>query len=381
MERFLPYIAVAATAFVVTFVCTPAAKRLAIRLDAVDYPSKRRINTQPTPRLGGLAVFLGLLVAMVVAVFGGTHLGWPPVLVSHPSLAVDYHLLAVAVLLMVATGTADDIVQLSPKAKFAGQIIAASVAVAGGLVIHQIVNPFAGDTYIELGWLAYPITVIYLAAFTNIINLIDGLDGLASGISCIAALSMFSFAILAGRHDAAAFSLLLGFSLGIISLLNVSRTAAVTSLLIPLIVAGVPIIDTFSAIIRRTRAHVSIGQADKGHIHHRLIQEGYNQKQAVLLIYAWCILLSLGAAAINQVGVIWRVLIFLALLACSAAFAIHLHLFEPVLRHHYNADTHEDEIVTPDDPAFADEEATAEAKHPRHQKKHRNRNDRRTDNR
>ena len=309
---------------------------------------------------------------------------------------------------MVATGTADDIVQLSPKAKFAGQIIAASVAVAGGLVIHQIVNPFAGDTYIELGWLAYPITVIYLVAFTNIINLIDGLDGLASGISCIAALSMFSFAILAGRHDAAAFSLalagsclaflrynfnpasiflgdsgslLLGFSLGIISLLNVSRTAAVTSLLIPLIVAGVPIIDTFSAIIRRTRAHVSIGQADKGHIHHRLIQEGYNQKQAVLLIYAWCILLSLGAAAINQVGVIWRVLIFLALLACSAAFAIHLHLFEPVLRHHYNADTHEDEIVTPDDPAFADEEATAEAKHPRHQKKHRNRNDRRTDNR
>ena len=430
MERFLPYIAVAATAFVVTFVCTPAAKRLAIRLDAVDYPSKRRINTQPTPRLGGLAVFLGLLVAMVVAVFGGTHLGWPSVLVSHPSLAVDYHLLAVAVLLMVATGTADDIVQLSPKAKFAGQIIAASVAVAGGLVIHQIVNPFAGDTYIQhntaiadglsgLGAaletmakqgieMIYPITVIYLAAFTNIINLIDGLDGLASGISCIAALSMFSFAILAGRHDAAAFSLalagsclaflrynfnpasiflgdsgslLLGFSLGIISLLNVSRTAAVTSLLIPLIVAGVPIIDTFSAIIRRTRAHVSIGQADKGHIHHRLIQEGYNQKQAVLLIYAWCILLSLGAAAINQVGVIWRVLIFLALLACSAAFAIHLHLFEPVLRHHYNANTHEDEIVTPDDPAFADEEAAAEAQHPRHQKKHRNRNDRRTDNR
>lgn len=408
MEPFLPYIFMAATAFVVTFVCTPAAKRLAIRLDAVDYPSKRRINTQPTPRLGGLAVFLGLFAAMAIAVYGSMHLGWPPVLVSHPSLAVDYRMLAVAVLLMVATGAADDIVQLSPKVKFAGQVIAASVAVAGGLVIHQIVNPFAGGAYIELGWLAYPITVIYLAAFTNIINLIDGLDGLASGISCIAALSMFSFAILAGRYDAAAFSLalagsclaflrynfnpasiflgdsgslLLGFSLGIISLLNVSRTAALTSLLIPLIVAGVPIIDTFSAIIRRMRAHVSIGQADKGHIHHRLIEEGYNQKQAVLLIYAWCILLSLGAAAINQVDVFWRVLIFLALFACSAAFAVHLHLFEPVLRHHYNAYTHEDEIVTPDDPAFADEEATAEAKHPRHQKKHRNRNDRRTDNR
>lgn len=407
MRPFIPYILMAAAAFVVTFVFTPVAKRLAMRLDAVDYPSKRRINTQPTPRLGGTAVFLGIIAAVAVAIYGSAHLGWPPVLVSHPSLAVNYHMLAVAVLLMVATGATDDIVQLSPKTKFAGQIVAAGVAVAGGLVIHQIVNPFVGGAYIELGWFAYPITVIYLVAFTNIINLIDGLDGLASGISCIAALSMFSFAVLADRHDAAALSLalagsclaflrynfnpasiflgdsgslLLGFLLGIISLLNVSRTAALTSLLIPLIVAGVPIIDTFSAIIRRMRAHVSIGQADKGHIHHRLIQEGYNQKQAVLLIYAWCILLSLGAAAINQVDVIWRVLIFLALLACSAAFAMHLHLFEPVLRHHYNTDTHKDEIVTPEDPEFAAEEAAAEAKHPRHQKKPEKRDSSRTDN-
>ena len=119
--------------------------------------------------------------------------------------------------------------------------------------------------------------------------------------------------------------------------------------------AGVPIIDTFSAIIRRMRAHVSIGQADKGHIHHRLIQGGYDQRQAVLLIYLWCILLNLGAAAINQVEVFWRFVIFLVLLALSAAFAFRLHLFEPVLRHHYNPKTKKDEIVTPDDEAFADE--------------------------
>lgn len=194
---------------------------------------------------------------------------------------------------------------------------------------------------------------------------------------------MFSMAVLSGRIDAAALSialfgaclaflrynfnpasiflgdsgsLLLGFALGSISLLNVSRTAALTSLIIPLIVAGVPIIDTFSAIVRRKRAHISIGQADKGHIHHRLIQEGYNQKQAVLLIYAWCIMLSAGAAAINQVEVPTRVLIFTVLAIGSAAFAKHLHLFEPVLRHHYNKRTHEDELVTPDDPAFKQEE-------------------------
>ena len=173
------------------------------------------------------------------------------------------------------------------------------------------------------------------------------------------------------RHDGAwyiaavivgtlALSLLLGFALGSISLLNVSRTAALTSLIIPLIVAGVPIIDTFSAIVRRKRAHISIGQADKGHIHHRLIQEGYNQRQAVLLIYAWCIMLSAGAAAINQVEVPMRVLIFTVLAIGSAAFAKHLHLFEPVLRHHYNKRTHENELVTPDDPAFKQEERAAE---------------------
>lgn len=388
MDRFIPFICIAAAAFVTTYVLTPLAKRLAVRTDAVDYPSKRRINTKPVPRLGGLAVFAGLIVGTCVALAGTRLLGWPPIFVPHPSLAISYPMLVVSFVLMVATGAADDIVQLSPKAKFAGQLVAAGMAVWGGLVIRQIVNPFVPGTFIELGWIAYPATVIYLVAFTNIINLIDGLDGLASGISCIAATSMLSFALLAGRMDAAALScgivgsclaflrynfhpasiflgdsgsLLLGFSLGVISLLNVSRTAALTSLLIPLIVAGVPIIDTFSAIIRRMRAHVSIGQADKGHIHHRLIQEGYDQKQAVLLIYAWCILLSLGAAAINQVEVAIRIAIFVVLLVCSAFFAMRLHLFEPVLRHHYNAKTHQDEIVTPDDPAFADEEAKAQS--------------------
>ncbi len=383
MDFVVPYICVAAAAFLTTFICVPIAKRIAIKLDAVDYPSKRRINKRPIPRLGGLAVFAGLIVAFIVQLLGTWYLGWPPVLVPHPSMEINYPLLGVSFLLIVATGAIDDVFQLKPKAKLAGQLAAAACAVASGVVIHSIVDPFGTD-YIQLGWFAYPITALYLVAYTNIINLIDGLDGLAAGISCIASLSMFSFAILAGRVDAAALalalagscfaflrynfhpasiflgdsgSLLLGFALGTISLLNVSRTAALTSLIIPLIVAGVPIIDTLSAIIRRTRAHVSIGQADKGHIHHRLIQEGYDQRQAVLLIYAWCILLSLGAAAINQVDIAFRIVIFAVLFVCSVAFAMRLHLFEPVLRHHYNPKTQRDEIVTPDNPAFAEEEA------------------------
>ena len=387
MDSLVPYICLAAAAALTTLLLVPAVKGLAIRLDAVDYPSKRRINTEPVPRMGGLAVFAGLVVACALQVFGTWYWGWPSALVPHPSLTVNYPVLALSVCIITATGAIDDVVSLRPRAKLAGQVVAAIVAAAGGLTIGSIVNPFVPGAYIDLGWLANPITVVYLVAFANIINLIDGLDGLATGISAIAALAMFGFAVLSGRGDAAALSialfgscvaflrynfhpasiflgdagsLLLGFALGMISLLSVSRTAALTSLLIPLIVAGVPILDTLSAIVRRKRAHVSIGQADKGHIHHRLIQEGYDQRQAVLLIYAWCILLALGATLINQVPIEARIVIFIVLLVCSAFFAMRLHLFEPVLRHHYNPKTHKDELVTPDDPAFVEEAAAAE---------------------
>ena len=386
MEQAMPFICVAAASLITTYLCVPLAKRLAYKLDAIDYPSKRRINTKPVARLGGLAVFAGLCAALIVEIIGIKLFKWPPILIPHPSMTINYPVLGLSFLVIVGTGTIDDIHSLSPKKKLAGQVLAACIAAAGGLLIGRVVNPFVPGTEIELGWLAYPITVIYLVAFTNIINLIDGLDGLATGIAGIASLSMFSFAVLSHRGDAAALaislfgaclaflrynfhpasiflgdsgSLLLGFGLGTISLLNVSRTAALTSLIIPLIVAGVPIIDTLSAIIRRKRAHVSIGQADKGHIHHRLIQEGFDQRQAVLLIYGWCFILSLGAVLINQVAVAPRVFIFIVLLVSSALFATRLHLFEPVLRHHYNPKTKRDEIITPEDEGFAEEEERA----------------------
>ena len=380
MDSLLPYICLAAAAFATTYVLVPVVKRLAIRLDAVDYPSKRRINTRPIPRMGGLSVFAGLVVACILQIVGTWNWGWPSALVPHPSMSLNYPMLAVSFCLITAVGAIDDVVSLRPRTKLAGQVLAAGVAAASGLIIGSIVNPFVPGAYIDLGWLAYPITVVYLVAFANIINLIDGLDGLATGISAIAALAMFGFAVLSGRGDAAALSnfhpasiflgdagsLLLGFALGTISLLSVSRTAALTSLLIPLIVAGVPIIDTFAAIVRRYRAHVSIGQADKGHIQHRLIEEGFDQRQAVLLIYAWCILLALGATVINQVPVEARIFIFILLLVCSAAFAMRLHLFEPVLRHHYNPKTRTDELVTPDDPAFQEEEEAEERQRAEH---------------
>ena len=383
MKQFIPYICVAVVAFITTFVLVPVAKKIAIRTDAVDYPSKRRINKHPVPRLGGIAIFCGLVAACITQIFGTWYLDWPPALVPHPSLTVNYPMVAAAFTIIFATGVIDDIYQLSPKAKLAGQVLAAAVATAGGLTLGSVLNPFITGQFIQLGWISWPITIIYLVAFANIINLIDGLDGLATGISGIAAFTMFTLAVLAHRVDAAALSialvgcclaflrynfnpasiflgdsgsLLLGFALGTISLLNMSRTAALTSMIMPLIVAGVPILDTFSAIVRRKRAHISIGQADKGHIHHRLIQEGYNQKQAVLLIYAWCIVLSAGATLINQVPIVTRIVVFVVLVVLSAIIAVKLHLFEPVLLHHYNPSTKKDELITPDNPEFAKEE-------------------------
>ena len=376
---WIPFLAIFAVALVVALLTTPLAKRIAMRLGAIDYPSARRINTVPIPRMGGIAMFLGLVAALIVQYCGTLAFGWPSAFISHPSLDINYWGLAVAVLVIFATGLIDDAHSLKPAQKLAGQLVAAVIAAASGLVIGNIVNPF-GTGEISLGWIAYPITVVYLVAFANIINLIDGLDGLAAGISGIVSLSLFGITLLSGRIDAAALAiatagaclgflrynfhpasvfmgdsgaLMLGFVLGIVSLLGVTRTAALTTLIVPLIIAGVPIIDTFAAIVRRKRGHVSIGHADKGHIQHRLIQEGFDQRQAALLIYAWSALLSLGAFVITQVQVGPRIVIFLLLLGISIVFVRRLHLFEPVLRHHYDPQTHEDEILPIDDPVFS----------------------------
>jgi UDP-GlcNAc:undecaprenyl-phosphate GlcNAc-1-phosphate transferase len=340
--------------------------------------------------MGGIGIFAGIVAAFIVLYFGTTYQGWPILLKSAPHLSgINYWMVVLAFVIIFLTGLIDDKFSLPPRLKLLGQVIAASVAAAGGLVIGTIVNPFAPGSYIELGWVAYPVTVIYLVAYVNIINLVDGLDGLAAGISCIASTTMFVLSIWAGRLDAAALaaavsgstlgflhynfhpasifmgdsgSLTLGFALGTISLLSVTRIAGLTTIIVPLVIAGIPIIDTFSAIVRRSRAHVKVSQADRGHMHHRLLAEGYDQKQAVLVMYAWTAILCVGSLVMTQVRALPRVFIFIVLVVASFAFAQHLHLFEPVLRHHLDPKTGDDELVGPDDPAFKEEEERAREK-------------------
>ena len=360
-------------ALLATLLATPLAKCIAQHLGAIDKPDERRINKVPIPRMGGIGIALGLVAAVAVQVAGTKLLGWPTVFVPHMQLqGVDYKLLTVAVVIVFLTGAIDDVRNLKPRQKLLGQILAACAAAASGLVIGNVANPFTAEL-IPIGWLAYPITVVYLVAFTNVINLIDGLDGLAAGITAISCAAMFYLSYEAHQIDAAVLacilagcclgflrynfnpasifmgdcgSNMLGFLLGVIALLGVNRVAAATTLIVPLVIAGVPIIDTFAAIVRRRRGHTAISQADTGHIQHRLIKQGFDQKQAALMIYGWSILLAAGAIIMTKVALPLRFVVFILLVGVSAVFIKKLHLFEPVLLHRYNPKTHTDEIVS-----------------------------------
>lgn len=359
---WLEYGVLFAVAAVVTIALTPLARKLAIKLDAIDYPSARRVNMLPIPRMGGVAIFGGILAALSVAGFGVYAFGWVDPFVDYNGIEVNYWGVLLGTVLIFLVGAVDDVVDLNPKAKMLGQIVAACVVAGSGLLFSSIHNPF-GEGYIEFGWVAYPLTVFYLVAFANVINLIDGLDGLAAGITGISAITILLFAVLTGRFDAALFgvilvgvcagflksnffpasifmgdsgALLLGFALGIISLFAVARSALFVSLLVPILAAGVPILDTFFAIVRRKREHRPIDEADKGHIHHRLMRAGFSQRATVLIMWAWTALLAACGVIITWADNLVRIPIFLIACAVTAYAIVKLRLLGDALSHHFN---------------------------------------------
>lgn len=359
---WLEYGVLFAVAAVVTIALTPLARKLAIKLDAIDYPSARRVNMLPIPRMGGVAIFGGILAALAIAGFGVYAFGWVDPFIDYNGIEVNYWGVLLGTVLIFLVGAVDDVVDLNPKAKMLGQIVAACVVAGSGLLFSSIHNPI-GEGYIEFGWVAYPLTVFYLVAFANVINLIDGLDGLAAGITGISAITILLFAVLTGRFDAALFSvilvgvcagflksnffpasifmgdsgaLLLGFSLGVISLFAVARSALFVSLLVPILAAGVPILDTFFAIVRRKREHRPIDEADKGHIHHRLMRAGFSQRATVLIMWAWTALLAACGVIITWADNLVRIPIFLIACAVTAYAIVKLRLLGDALSHHFN---------------------------------------------
>ena len=320
--------------------------------------------------MGGLAVAFGLLASFLSAYllmhcFGvdGRPMGYSP--------AQDYLGVASAILVMLLTGIIDDVRQLSALSKFFLQIAAACIAASSGVVIEGVVSPFDGSI-IEFGWLAWPITVFYLVSFANCINLIDGIDGLATGIVAMVSASLFVVSFMVASPGAAVLaamltgaslgflrwnfnpakiflgdsgSLTLGFSLGLIALMSAGKTASLTGIIVPVIMVGVPVLDTFAAIVRRARVNVSIATPDKGHIHHRLLARGFGQRAVVGIIYGFTALLCLSAIAATQVPVFWRVIFVLFVLVMALLLAMYLRMFVPVVRKRFDLETGENEVV------------------------------------
>ena len=316
------YLVAFVTALVLAYVLTPSVKKLAIRLGALDKPDARKVHKHPIPRMGGLAIYAGFMVATLISM--------------HMSLEIIGILLGGTVILIV--GIIDDMIQLQAKVKLAGQIVAAAVLVLFGVQIEWLTNPFGDLIYFD--YLSIPITIFWVVGLTNTVNLIDGLDGLAAGVSTIAALTILLVALqqnflvvavltaaLAGGavgflqynfNPAEIFmgdtgSMFLGYMLAAISILGAVKSAATIALVVPIVALGLPIMDTTFAIIRRYNSGQPIFKPDKGHLHHRLLAMGLTQKQAVLLMYVISGCLGLSAIALTEVNLGFAAVIILTI--------------------------------------------------------------------
>jgi UDP-GlcNAc:undecaprenyl-phosphate/decaprenyl-phosphate GlcNAc-1-phosphate transferase len=332
-----PYVLVFGVTFVISFLATPVIRKLALKVGAVDRPNDRKVHPRPTPTMGGLALFLAVVVGMAVA---------------HQLHFADFQRLfrtsleptgvLVACAVVVAIGVYDDVRGTAAPVKLAGQIMAAGLLVLFGVQLLYFFFP--GQGLLILGSdLAVPLTVIWVVAMVNAVNLIDGLDGLAAGMVAIAALAFFIYvfqapspvgipsgnagaallsALAAGAalgflpwnfHPAKIFmgdsgSMLLGILLAAATIMGVGRNFGPPSggdlaafsipVLVPLVILAVPFLDVVLAIFRRVRRGRPVTHADKEHIHHRLLDFGHSHRQAVVLMYLWSALISAVALAV-----------------------------------------------------------------------------------
>lgn len=326
-------------AFITAFVITPYTIRLAKKVGAIDIPEKRRINNTPIPRLGGIAVIAGFIVSSLYLVIAMTV---EKKLDLHGE--EQYYLKLIGFLLgtivLAIFCYIDDVKGLPALVKLIGQVIAASIIVAFGIRIDETNIQFIDNILNSNIIFVYILTIGWIVGITNAINLIDGLDGLSSGITLISCLSLviiFSLnnspiiaivliTALAGAivgflpynfNPAKTFigdtgAQFLGFSLAIISILGVAKTYTAIVLVAPLIVLAIPICDTLFAIVRRVvkgKSLKAIFAPDTGHLHHKLMKQGYTQKQAVLILYAISATLGMFAIILLESG-IWKAISF-----------------------------------------------------------------------
>lgn len=312
--------------FILSLALTPLVRRLAFKVGAVDKPDKRRVNTKVMPTMGGLAIYLSTFIALFFI---------------QPLERSTMLPLFIGATIVILTGIIDDIKEISPLMKMTGLTIAALVIIFSGIRIEMITVPIFGE--INMGILSFPATLLWILAITNAINLIDGLDGLASGVSIIAlstmgiigyfflnienvVITIIIFTLVSAAlgflpynfHPASIFlgdagALFLGFMISVMSLQGLKNVTLVT-LVIPIVILGIPITDTIYAMLRRYLNHMPISSADKHHMHHRLMSLGFSHRQTVLSIYALALIFSLIALLYPLSSFLGSVLLTISLL-------------------------------------------------------------------
>ncbi|RKQ34320.1 glycosyltransferase family 4 protein [Oceanobacillus halophilus] len=309
--------------FAAAILITPLIKKLALTIGATDKPNQRKVHETAMPRLGGLAIFISFLIGTVFFLPSTTE-AWPMV---------------IGATIIIITGLLDDLYNIPAKFKLLGQVIAAVVTVSGGVTI-DFITLFTDEKF-EFGIFAVPITIMWIVAITNAINLIDGLDGLAAGVSSIAFITITGLAITMGDYFIALISLImlgstlgflvynfypakifmgdtgslfLGYMISVIAVMGLYKEVTIVSLVVPIMILAIPILDTTFAIVRRLIHKKPISAPDKDHLHHCIIRLGYTHRQTVIMIYALSSLFSIAAIVFTRSTLWGSILILLSLL-------------------------------------------------------------------
>ena len=330
LVRFILLALIVAT--LISFGTTPLVKKMAYKVGAIDVPKdSRRMHKVPIPRLGGLAIFLGFILSVLL--FAEIDRSTRGILIGS--------------IMIVILGVLDDIMALRALPKFLVQIAAAGVAVYYGNVIQFISNPVltSASRYLNLGNWAIPLTIGWIVAITNAVNFIDGLDGLAVGVSAISSATLLVTAILVSEGNVAVImaallgaclgfipynmnpakifmgdtgSTFLGYILATVSIQGLFKMYAIISFAVPFLILGLPIFDICFAILRRLAKGQNPMHADRGHVHHRLIDMGFNQKQAVAIAYMITAILGLAAVVLTSSGALRALILIGAVIVVGA---------------------------------------------------------------
>lgn len=334
------YLCIFGAAVLISLISTPGVIKLAFKAGAVDVPKdERRIHNKPMPRMGGIAIYISFIIS------------------SMAFLRFDRGMIGILAggSIILIMGIIDDIRPVKALPKLIIQIAAALVLIYFGVTVKSVSIPFiGGDGSIYVKYMGIPITILWVVGITNAINLIDGLDGLACGICFISSMTLTIVSLISARYSSMYLTVILsgaclgflpynfnparifmgdtgsnflGFILAAISIQGAIKSAAAVAVAVPILALGLPIYDTLFAMVRRKLNKMPIMEADKGHLHHKLLDLGFTQKQSVLIMYV--ISTGLGFVSIVAMRVTTKQSFALLVIICSLiiAFATELDIF------------------------------------------------------